>query len=78
MIEGPAGSRPRPLVPVPFAVWEAMAAGARLLPSPPITEGQVALMKKDNVASPDLPGLGALGINPHPLGAELDRRTDHG
>jgi uncharacterized protein YbjT (DUF2867 family) len=73
-----ATARRRPLVPVPFAVWEAMAAGARLLPSPPITEGQVALMKKDNLASPDLPGLGALGIEPCPLGAELNRRAGRG
>ena len=69
-----ATGRRRPLVPVPFAVWKAMAAGARLLPSPPITEGQVALMTRDNVASPDLPGLGTLGIEPRSLQAELDRR----
>ena len=74
----PEPSRRRPLVPVPFAVWEAMAAGARLLPSPPINGGQVAMMKKDNVASTDLPGLGSLGIDPRPLRAELERRTGHG
>lgn len=73
-----AAGRRRPLFPVPFAVWDAIAAAARLLPSPPITEGQVALMKKDNVASPDLPGFGNLGIEPRPLRAELDRRTGHG
>jgi NADH dehydrogenase len=73
-----ATGRRRPLVPVPFAVWEAIAAGARLLPSPPITEGQVALMRKDNVASLDLPGLGTLGIEPRPLGIELDQRTGRG
>ena len=73
-----ATGRRRPLVPVPFAAWEAIAAGARILPSPPISEGQVALMKKDNVADPDLPGLGTLGIEPRPLGSELDRRTGRG
>jgi NADH dehydrogenase len=72
-----ATSRRRPRVPVPFAVWEAIAAGARMLTSPPITEGQVALMKKDNVASPDLPGFGSLGMEPRSLGAELDRRIGH-
>ena len=48
-----------------------------MLTSPPITEGQVALTKKDNVASPDLPGFGSLGIEPRSLGAELDRRIGH-
>jgi uncharacterized protein YbjT (DUF2867 family) len=70
-----ATGRRRPLVPVPFAVWEAMAAGAQLLASPPITEEQVALMKKDNVANGDLPGLGTLGIEPRQLEAELKQRT---
>ncbi len=73
-----ATGRRRPLVPVPFAVWKAMAAGARLLPSPPITDGQVALMTRDNVASPDLPGLSALEIEPRSLGAEYDRRASGG
>ena len=35
-----ATGRRRPVVPVPFAVWEAMAAGAQFLPTSPITEGQ--------------------------------------
>jgi NADH dehydrogenase len=61
-------------VPVPFAGWDALAAMARLLPSPPITEGQVALMRRDNVANPALPGLAALGVEPVSLRAELDRR----
>jgi len=54
----------RRLVPVPFAVWDTIAAGARILPNPPVTEGQVALMKTDNVASDDYPGLRALGVSP--------------
>jgi hypothetical protein len=44
------------------------------MPSPPLTEGQVALMRQDNVASPGLPGFGALGIDPAPIEAELRRR----
>ena len=43
-------------------MWEALAAACRLLPNPPLTEGQVALMRQDNVADPRLPGLGALEI----------------
>jgi NADH dehydrogenase len=66
--------RHRPLVPVPFAAWDAIAAAAGLLPSPPVTEGMVALMRRDNVADPRLPGLAALGVTPRPLQAELDRR----
>jgi NADH dehydrogenase len=54
----------RPLVPMPFMAWRALAAGASLLPSPPVTEGQVALMRRNNVADPALPGLAALGIPP--------------
>jgi uncharacterized protein YbjT (DUF2867 family) len=73
-----ATGRRRPLVPVPFAVWKAVAAGAQLLPSPPITEGQVALMTRDNVASLDLPGLGTLWIEPRSLGAEIDQRASGG
>ena len=56
--------RQRALLPVPFPVWDAVAAASRVLPVPPLTEGQVALMKLDNVADPDLQGLEALGVNP--------------
>ena len=50
--------RRRPLLPVPFPVWNVLAAACRMLPSPPLTEGQVALMRQDNVADPGLPGFG--------------------
>lgn len=56
--------RRRLLLPVPFPPWDVLAAAGWLLPSPPLTEGQVALMRQDNVADPGLPGLGALGIDP--------------
>lgn len=51
------------LVPVPFAVWHALAGLAELLPSPPITRGQVELMQVDTVSSKDMPGFGDLGIS---------------
>ena len=66
--------RRRPLLPAPFPLWDALAAACRLLPSPPLTEGQVALMRQDNVADPGLPGFAALGIDPVPIEAELRRR----
>jgi len=58
-----AGMR-RMLLPMPFAVWHLLAAGAGMLPSPPLTEGQVALMRRDNVAAPALPSFAALNIAP--------------
>lgn len=41
----------RLLLPVPFAVWEILAALAALLPEPPLTRAQVTLMKHDNVVA---------------------------
>ncbi len=64
------GRRPL-LMPLPFALWDAAAAVAGLLPAPPLTEGQVALMKQDNLAAPDLPGLAELGISATPISAVL-------
>jgi uncharacterized protein YbjT (DUF2867 family) len=58
-----AGRRPR-LVPVPFGLWQAFAALAERLPGAPLTRDQVALMRRDNVAAADLPGLPELGIAP--------------
>ena len=52
----------RAFVPVPFGIWQAFAYLAELLPRPPFTRNQVELMRVDNVASPDYPGFGALGI----------------
>ncbi len=52
----------RLLVPVPFAVAEVQARLFELLPSPPLTTGQVDLLRMDNLASGELPGLSELGI----------------
>ena len=65
-----AGHR-RPLLPVPFALWEIQARLAGILPNPPLTVDQVALMRHDNLASPDLPGLADLGVTPTSLEATL-------
>jgi NADH dehydrogenase len=54
----------RLLVPVPFAVAEIQARLFEFLPNPPLTTGQVDLLKTDNVASGTLPGLRELNIGP--------------
>ena len=54
----------RLLVPVPFAVAQAQARLFELLPNPPLTTGQIDLLKVDNVASGTLPGLSELNIAP--------------
>ena len=54
----------RLLVPIPFAVAEIQARLFELLPNPPLTTGQVDLLKTDNVASGALPDVQDLGIQP--------------
>jgi NADH dehydrogenase len=67
------GGHHRLLVPVPFVVWDWLAALGRLLPAPPLTEGQVALMRRDNVVGEEMPGLAQLGIEPTALETQLQR-----
>ena len=54
----------RLLVAVPFAVAEIQARLFEFLPNPPLTTGQVDLLKVDNVASKTLPGFQDLKIRP--------------
>jgi NADH dehydrogenase len=54
----------RLLIPVPFAVAEIQALLFELLPNPPLTTGQVDLLKAYNVATDTLPGLQELKIQP--------------
>jgi NADH dehydrogenase len=56
--------RRRLLVPVPFAVAKVQARLFELLPSPPLTTGQVDLLEADNVVSGTLPGFRELNIQP--------------
>jgi NADH dehydrogenase len=51
------------LVAMPFGLWHALASVGEMLPEPPITRNQVELMQLHNVASPDAPGFGDLGIS---------------
>jgi NADH dehydrogenase len=57
----------RILIPVPFAIWHALALVAEFVPKPLITRNQVELMTVDNVASPGSFGFAALGIEPRGL-----------
>lgn len=56
--------RRRVLVPVPFFLWDALAALMAFLPNPPLTRDQVKLMKRDNVVEGEALTLEDLGIAP--------------
>ena len=58
-----AGATPM-LLPVPFAMWHALAWCAEMLHSPPITRNQIELMQVDTVRSPGMPGFDELGLEP--------------
>ena len=57
----------RLLVPMPFAVWEAIAVISSLLPSSPVTRDQIALMRHDNVVGAHALSFRDLGIKPASL-----------
>jgi len=65
--------RRRLLLPFPFAGWHMIAKVGGMLPNPPLTVDQVALMRRDNVAAPDLPGLRELGVDPTSVESVLDQ-----
>ena len=54
-------------VPVPFLVWDMLAAVTALHPDPPLTRDQVTLMKRDNVVGRQALTLEDLGIRPTPV-----------
>jgi NADH dehydrogenase len=51
-----------PVLPLPFWVAKIQASILGLLPKPPFTKDQLAMMETDNVVSGALPGLADLGI----------------
>jgi NADH dehydrogenase len=55
------------LLPVPFALWRATALVSETMLGAVLTRSQVALMRRDNVASQELPGLRNLNIAPTAL-----------
>ena len=54
--------RRRPFLPIPFALWTVLAAALSVLPRPPLTFAQIALLKRDNVVGEGARGLADLGI----------------
>ena len=66
-----AGLRPV-LTRTPFALWDALAGVAQILPHPPLTRNQVELMQIDTTASDNLPGFRVLGISPRSIEEELE------
>jgi uncharacterized protein YbjT (DUF2867 family) len=68
------GTRVR-TAPMPFAAWQALAGVAEFLPGTPLTRNQIALMKHDNIASDDLPGLRELSVTPTALEATVHQIT---
>jgi len=67
-----AGLAPR-LVPIPLAVWNALARASEMFPSPLLTRNQVELMQIDTVSSQEMPGFVDLGISPHSVEAILQK-----
>jgi len=57
----------RLLVPVPFTVAAIQARLFEFLPNPPLTTGQVDLLRLDNLASGALPGFRDLNLRPKAL-----------
>ena len=72
-----AGLRPV-LMRVPFALWDAVAGVAEILPHAPLTRNQVELMQIDTTASDGLPGFHVLGISPRSLEEELEAMLKQG
>lgn len=64
-------SRKRILVPLPFWAAEIKSIFLGMLPKPLLTSDQVKLLRTDNVASGDFPGLEALGVSQTPAEAIL-------
>ena len=52
------------LVPIPFAVWYALAWASEILPNPFLARNQVELMQVDTVSAPEFPGFAELEISP--------------
>lgn len=61
--------RRRLLVPLPFGLARVQARFLELLPTPPLTRDQVALLERDNVVTAGAPGLAELGIRLTPVEA---------
>ena len=63
--------RSRPMMPLPFGIWNLAAAICSPMPTSPITRAQVELMRRDNVVSSAVGSLAQLGISATTLTAIL-------
>ena len=63
--------RRRRVVEIPAGIAKLQAKLLGVLPNPPLTEDQLLMLRHDNVVSGHYPGLGELGVTPHPLEAIL-------
>ena len=59
--------RRRALLPVPFVIWDMLAAVFSILPSPPVTSDQIALMRQENLVHPGAESFDGLGVMPRSL-----------
>ena len=70
LVERALGLR-RPHLPIPFALWRAGAALARLVGAAPITADQIELVRRDNIVASDAPGFAELGLRPRDTGRAI-------
>ena len=59
--------RRKVMIPVPFLVWDILAAAMTMHPDPPLTRDQVKLMRRDNLVGKQALTLENLGIRPTPV-----------
>lgn len=59
--------RRRALLPVPFVIWDVLASALSILPAPPVTRDQIALMRQDNLVHPGAESFEELGVTPRSL-----------
>jgi len=57
-------NRNRLMLPIPFVIWELLAALSSVLPNPPLTRDQIELMRHDNIVEHGAAGFAELGIEP--------------
>ncbi|MEM9287301.1 MAG: complex I NDUFA9 subunit family protein [Pseudomonadota bacterium] len=57
----------RPFLPIPAGIAEIQGAVMSLLPNPPLTRGQVKMLRGDNVVPEGALGIDAFGITPTPV-----------
>ena len=72
LILAQTGAKPA-LLPVPFALWKALAVLLRVLPAPPLTRDQIALVERDNTVGEGALTLADLGVTATELEAKLPK-----